>query len=139
MEQQLRSSGRLQVWLANVSAVTASAESWFALRDQKQAARAYREALDYARESGITRDEAKFLERVLPPQTTRILIERTDRCIAEYNKIMQSREEYLPNELDDATEAVMKCICRELSRIHRLTGSFRSLGVMDSWWKQWCT
>ena len=88
--------------------------------------------------SAAIRLEAEKLATLLPRDVLGILVQRVNRCWEQYHDVLRSDEEYLPDEVDKATTAVKRCICRELQRIYDLNGSIPS-GIHSDWWKAYCT
>ena len=60
---------------------------------------------------------------------------RVQRCFDNYKKVLDD-EAYLPGEIDDATNALKRCVCRELSRLNSVNGSI-PFGPMRNWWEQY--
>ena len=44
--------------------------------------------------------------------------------------------DYLPGEIDDATEALKKCVCRELHRLQEVNGNIPH-GILRNYWNQY--
>lgn len=51
-------------------------------------------------------------------------------CWTGYRQVLGGN--YLPTEVDAATDAVQRCVCRELNRIKQLNGN-----ITERWKGQW--
>lgn len=115
---------------AGVSAVAASISVWRKSRDKKQAAKAFDETLAAKRQSDDATGAARQLVSIIPPDVIADLEKRADACWTGYRQVLGGN--YLPNEVDKATDAVQLCVCRELGRINTLNGS-----IPERWMGQW--
>jgi len=72
---------------------------------------------------------------VLPSRTIDIFIKRVNTCWNDYNDALASEDAFSHAELDRATNALVRCICRELSRVYKLNGnSIPDQGQWKVWW-----
>ena len=115
---------------AGITAAAAAVQAWQRLRDAKAAAREFDRAFGASRASREAATAATELVAIIPQDVIRELEARADGCWTSYRKVLGG--EYLPDEIDHATESVQSCVCRELSRIEKLTGS-----IPSRWRDQW--
>jgi hypothetical protein len=117
---------------SGISAASAAIGVWQRERDRKAAAKAFDEALEEQRVSNESTLAGQELAALLPPDILRQLEGRAEACWNKYRKVLGDDKEFLPDEIDNATEAVKACICRELKRIRSLNGN-----IPDRWKKHW--
>jgi hypothetical protein len=122
-----------QFIIAAASAAMQAIQTWLAFRDRKRAAKTYDVALSSALSDVTTAEESHLLTTVVPLHILISLAGRTDNCFNRYSEILKSDQEYLPSEVDDATLALKRCVCRELRRIYELNGSIPP-GKLREWW-----
>ena len=79
----------------------------------------------------------KTVIQLIPGDTLEIFERRILYCKDLYNEMLDSKGEFLPREIDDATAAFMKCICRELTRIIALNGVLPPDPKFQGWWQQY--
>jgi hypothetical protein len=117
-------------FFSGVSAVAAAIKIWEFSRDKKKAAQAF----DATYESTLTSNEsavaAKQLIAIIPPEVIQDLEKRADRCWTGYRLVLGG--DYLPDEVDAATDSVQGCVCREIGRIKKLNGC-----IPERWQDQW--
>lgn len=123
--------------IAAVSAVLQGIRAWIAVRDRKRTADVVDSAVEKASRSAAVRKEAEALVTLLPPDVLATLVERVNSCWEHYHDVLRSDEEFLPGQVDKATSAVKRCICRELQRIYDLNGAIPP-GVLSDWWEAYC-
>jgi hypothetical protein len=115
---------------AGISAAWAAVQAWHHFRDAHKAAATfdatYREALT----SPDASDAAEELAAIIPEHVITDLEGRADSCWNSYRNVLGG--DYLPAEVDKATDAVQACVCRELGRIYTLEGS-----IPPRWQGQW--
>lgn len=119
---------------ATISAGMQAIDLWLNLRDRYKAQTAMRRISDiqYTDEN---RMESQNLVHLLPSDLLVTFSERVNRCFINYKDVLDD-EQYLPKEIDDATEAVKKCVCRELRRLKKLNGSIPN-GLLMRYWNQY--
>lgn len=116
---------------AGVSAAAAAMEIWKKTRDQVAAAKMFDATIETMRADPDTMKAAKELTGIAPPEIIKSLERRADKCWTAYRDVLGGQ--YLPGEVDDATNAVQACVCRELRRVHSLNA-----GKIPKRWKgQW--
>lgn len=84
--------------------------------------------------------DTRVVIQLIPSDTLEIFERRILNCKNMYNEVLDSLGGFLPREIDDATNAFMKCICRELNRIIAINGILPPDPIFEGWWKQYkCT
>ena len=116
---------------AGISAVMASIQVWRKSRDSSAAAQEFDREFDRAKDAPETLAAAEELLSIAPREVIEDLEERADECWNGYRKVLSG--DYLPNEIDKASDSVKACVCRELWRIHKINGG----KIPDRWEKQW--
>jgi hypothetical protein len=115
---------------AGISAAAAAIGVWQKSRDKKEAAAAFDKAYVEERESSRSKDAAQELLSIIPPDVVVGLESRADLCWTGYRTVLGGQ--YLPDEVDRATDAVQACVCRELRRLYKLSGQ-----IPSRWKGQW--
>lgn len=115
---------------AGLSAVAAAVRAWVAFRDRKKAADAFDSTFTHDLNSAEAQAAAKELLDIIPVKVIEDLERRADDCWTGYRKVLGG--DYLPDEVDKATDSVQACVCRELRRIDKLNGS-----IPPRWQGQW--
>jgi len=104
---------------AGISAAAAAVQAWYKYRDAKRAAATFDAEYSAALESKEASDAAHELVTIIPPEVIKDLEARADRCWTGYREVLDG--DYLPDEVEHATDAVQGCVCRGW-RIHRGLG-----------------
>ena len=115
---------------AGISAAAAAVQAWYRHRDAEQAASTFDSVHALALAAPDTAAAAEQLLTVIPEAVIKDLEARADRCWTGYRRVLGG--DYLPDEVDRATDAVQGCVCRELWRINKLNGS-----IPSRWKGQW--
>ncbi len=123
-------------FIAGVAAVMQAIQTWVAVRDSRAAANRFSSTMRAEQTNPQVVREGEILESLIPGAVLDKMIERVNTCWKRYERVLND-EEYLPSEIDDATEAVKRCICRELSRIYDLNGDVPE-GKLQQYWIQYC-
>lgn len=126
-----------EIIIAGISATLQAVDLWLSERDRKQARRAFANAYPRINVDPRLKAEARQLEGLVPAHVLENMQKRVERCWKIYNEILEDEDGYLPQEIDDATIAVRKCICRELRRLYDLNGRIPP-GTLANWWRQYC-
>ena len=105
---------------------------WQKERDYKAASETFKEQFETQLTAQPTQRAAEWLSSVAPSDVIDRLKARSKKCWDRYRHILDSPEDYLPDEVDEATKAVKKCVCRELRRIFELEGK-----LPEEWQEQW--
>jgi hypothetical protein len=116
---------------AGISAAAAAIQVWYKSRDKRTAATEFDNVYEMTFASPEANAAATELVAIIPEEVIRALEERAHSCWTGFRKVLDPQE-YLPEEVDNATEAVQACICRELGRIKKLNGS-----IPNRWLPQW--
>lgn len=115
---------------AGLSAAAAAIGVWQKSRDKKQAAASFDQTFLSKRESVDSQQAAQELVTIIPHDVISQLESRADLCWTGYRTVLGG--DYLPDEVDKATDAVQACVCRELRRISKLNGD-----IPPRWKGQW--
>ena len=115
---------------AGISAAAAAVKAWVGYRDRQKAVEAFDGTFKRTLESPEARAAAEELVKIIPEEVIKDLESRADTCWTGYRKVLGG--DYLPDEVDKATESVQACVCRELTRIQKLNGS-----IPQRWLGQW--
>lgn len=125
-----------EIIIAGISATIQAIDFWLTHRDKFGASRTFESAYPRINTDPSLKAEARALESLVPPEVLDTMQRRVERCWSRYNEVLKDGG-FLPQEVDEATEAVKRCICRELERIRSLNGSIPS-GTLSRWWEQYC-
>jgi hypothetical protein len=116
---------------AGISAAAAAIQVWYKSREKAGAAREFDQVYKKTLESPQAAVAATELVAIIPEEIIRQLETRARACWTGFRKVLDPRE-FLPDEVDNATEAVQACVCRELGRILKLNGE-----IPKEWLPQW--
>jgi len=123
--------------VSGIAAVLQAAQTWIASRDSRRAAAAFSNAISSANLTPALINAANQLTSLAPPSVLNALGTRVESCWTNYVDILNAPGgSYLPQEIDDATEAVKACVCRELQRLRSVNGSLPP-GQLSDWWGQY--
>lgn len=123
--------------VSGISAVLQAVQTWIASRDSGRAAAAFSNTISTATLSPALVNAANQLASLAPPQVVTALGNRVQACWTKYVDILNAPGgSYLPQDIDDATEAVKACVCRELKRLRSVNGSLPP-GQLADWWNQY--
>lgn len=123
------------VIIAIFSAALQSVQTWFQVKDSKKALQAFDKRYNASNTDPQVRREADALIQTIPSDILELMAGRVIACWDGYREVLKG--DYLPSEVDKATESVQSCLCRELSRIYKLTGSIPE-GELRKWWDMYC-
>ncbi len=84
-----------------------------------------------------TFEQGAILADIVPHDVLDLMIQRVRKCWDYYKEVLEAEEDFLPAQVDNATRAFERCICRELKRIMRLNKSLPP-GDLERWWKAYC-
>jgi hypothetical protein len=126
-----------EIIIAGISATLQAVGLWLTVRDRRRARRAFASAYPRINSDPRLKAEARQLENLVPAPVLENMQKGVERCWKSYNDILEDEDGYLPKEIDDATVAVRKCICRELQRLYALNGRIPA-GTLSNWWEQYC-
>ena len=126
------------ILVSGISAVLQAIQTWIAYKDSNRAAEAFEIELKKAPQDQALINEAKYINTLAPPDVISTLTGRANKCWTKYHHIIKAPDgTYMDSEIDDATEAVKRCICRELKRIKSLNGTLPPGGKLNEWWNQY--
>jgi hypothetical protein len=86
-----------------------------------------------SRIDGKLETEAVNLNILIPHEILQRFEDRVSKCWERYNEVLASPGGYLPSEVDDASEALIACICRELRRLKLINGDIPEGKLLDYW------
>jgi hypothetical protein len=115
---------------AGISAAAAAVQAWYRYRDAKLAAATFDTTYQQTLVSPETAAAADELAAIIPQEVIKDLEGRADQCWTGYRNVLGG--DYLPDEVDKATESVQGCVCRELGRLYKLNAS-----IPPRWQGQW--
>jgi type I restriction enzyme, R subunit len=124
--------GIAELAIAAVTAALQAVETWNNFRDRRRARAAHEDAYQRALSDPQTREEALQVTSAVPEDVVQMLKDRVDECWDRYREVLDN-EEYLPQEIDDATKAIKRCVCRELRRLQSLAGELPPGKLSESW------
>lgn len=129
--------GRMSAELivSGISATLEAVQTWLQLRDRKKAAAAFSRA---STQSKAFEHNVEQLVSLVPPDVLELMDKRVRRCWVRYSEVLVDEDSFLPPEVDDATDAVKRCVCRELQRIRSLNGEVLPPGILSDWWAAYC-
>lgn len=108
-------------------------KAWYDIGDRQAARRKLeQEHMEKTAGSPEVVQEAQQLVILIPEDILRSFQERTEKCWTRY-KIVLSAPGYLPEEVDEATQAVIACVCRELNRLFEVNKNIPD-GVLKNYW-----
>jgi type I restriction enzyme, R subunit len=113
-------------------------KTWFDIGDKKEARRQAKKILEQQSVEKTESlpeiiEEGQRLLSVVPEDILRSFQERTEKCWSRYSHVLGSAE-YLPDEVDEATQAVIACVCRELNRLFEVNKSIPE-GTLKKYWE----
>lgn len=122
--------------VSGISAVLQAAQTWIAYKDSKRAAEEFRLEIGRGAQSPALANAASQLS-LAPPNVVAALGTRVEECWNKYYEMLTAPSgTYMPTDLDDATEAVKRCVCRELKRLKAVNGHLPP-GKFTEWWRQY--
>jgi len=124
-------------FIAGISAAFEAIQTWLQFQDGRRADEVFERQFRSTLSSADTEQRAAALSSVVPEAVLNDLMERARQCWARYRHVLVANE-FLPAEIDEATTAVRKCVCRELGRIVELNGSIPD-AQLDAQWNCFCT
>jgi len=111
-------------------------ETWVTFRDRKQALEQFESSYLTSLNLEVPTREVTLLNEILPADVLALMVKRTENCMEKYKAVLADDTKYFPEDVDNATQAVKACVCRELRRIHELNGSLPQHGSLGAWWTQ---
>lgn len=123
--------------IAAFSAAMQTIQTWFAARDARKASKKANSAYKRTHEAKLAVTEGNRLSRIVPDDVLQAMEQRVMNCWQRYRDVMDPNQGRMPGEIDEATEALKRCLCEELRRINDLNGSIPS-GKLRKWWETYC-
>ena len=81
--------------------------------------------------------EVSQLQMLIPDEVLTTFERRIERCWKMYNAVLAT-DDYLPTDIDNASLALQKCICRELNRLLIVNGEIPNGHMLNYWNKYKC-
>src|SRR5713226_3033604 len=116
--------------LASLTALMQSVQTWYQVKDSRLASLAFSRKLREIDERSSTgrvsegaihlQAQARQLTMIVPKQVLDKIGERLEKCWTRYHEVLSG--DFLPAEIDEATQSVKRCVCRELNRMYELSG-----------------
>ena len=123
--------------VSGISAVLQAAQTWMTYRDARRASNAFESVIGTGESNPVLAQTTRQLINLAPEKEVQSLGLRVEKCWVRYSEILDSEEgSYMPQEIDSATEAVKRCICRELKRLKSINGSLPP-GKLSEWWSEY--
>jgi type I restriction enzyme R subunit len=107
---------------------------WQTQKDREKAKQALVEAKSKTMEPS-TVEEGVRLQSLIPRSTIDLMTQRVDKCFTNYEEVLDD-EKFLPKQIDNATVALIECICSELRRIKLLNGDMPTT-TLKKYWEQY--
>jgi hypothetical protein len=127
-----------ELFVASLSAGLQAIQTWIAVRDRKVAEESYKSTVNSLITGRDTTEEAKALESCVPPNILNVMMRRADICFTRFQEVINPGTNFLPAEVDEATQALKACVCRELKRIIVINGSIPSQKLQILWQRYEC-
>ena len=119
--------------VATISAGMQAIDLWINFKDRFKAREAMKQ-ISVIQNTPENQAEAKNLS-LIPLNLLDKFSDRVKRCFDNYEEVLND-DEYLPREIDEATEALKRCVCRELRRLNSVNGGI-PLGILQRYWNQY--
>ena len=112
-------------------------KAWYDIGDKREARRQAQrkleqESIEKTENQPEIIEEAQRLNNLVPEDILRAFQERTEKCWVRYKNVLGSPG-YLPEEVDEATQAVIACVCRELNRLFEVNRTIPD-GTLKNYW-----
>lgn len=91
-----------------------------------------------SRVDGKLESEAVELNTIVPHQILSKFEDRVQKCWDRYNEVLATENGFLPSEIDEATSALISCICRELKRLNVVNRGIPHGKLLEYWKKYEC-
>jgi hypothetical protein len=115
--------------VSGIAAILQAVQTWYQVRDSRRASEQLNQR-DLKTHSPEIVAAATKLATIVPQPVLDAIQARLDACWTNYKKVLDHPEDYGPSETDDATSAVIKCVCREVARVSKLNGGVVPDGPM---------
>lgn len=104
---------------------------WQTQKDRKKAKQALIEAKSKTTEPSTVEEGVKLIS-LIPKSTLDLMTQRVNHCFTNYEEVLED-EKYLPKQIDNATIALIECICSELRRIKLVNGDLPTTTLKKYW------
>lgn len=121
--------------ISGISALLQATQTWVQYRDSRRASVAFKEEIEKAPHRPEIINEAATISSMVPQPILDRLVERAEECWEKYGHVLDGG--YLPEEVDEHTENVKACVCRELRRIKSLNNAIPG-GKLSEFWDAHC-
>jgi hypothetical protein len=121
--------------ISGLSAALQAIQTWYQIRDSREAARVFDTEYRLQLDSPAMKTAARRLENLVPDAILETMKQRVQSCWTRYQEVLTGG--FLPGEIDEATQSLKLCVCRELRRIRELNGSLPA-GILSEWWDAYC-
>jgi hypothetical protein len=123
--------------IAAASAVLQAIQTWLQYRDRKETTKSFDSSFKQRQEDPATKAEAETLVNLVPVDILGMMTNRVDACWKHFRQVIDPNSQYLDPQIDEQTEAVKRCICRELRRLYQINKSIPP-GQLQLWWNEYC-
>jgi hypothetical protein len=114
-----------EIVIAGFHAMLTAIDIWAKERDRMKAHREFDRTYPEINTNAELKGHARRLEALAPSYVIDELQRRAERCRTDYYNVPKDDRSYSPREIDDATEAVKRCLCRELRRMLAVNAELR--------------
>jgi hypothetical protein len=121
--------------VAGIAATLQAVQTWYQARDSHRASTQMEKRVEKTTNPDVSKAAAE-LATIVPQPVLDTIQKRLDKCWTQYQSVLERPREYTPAEIDDATAAVVKCVCREVMRVHDLNGGHIPEGPMKEFFKR---
>lgn len=119
--------------ISGFSAALQAVQTWLQFRDRKRAAVAFKSRYTEAQTEPKIQQQAATLRTLVPQNILDVMGKRVQNCWDNYETVLENDKKYLPGQVDDATDAMIACACRELNRIYKLNKNIPEGPLRDFW------
>lgn len=109
---------------------------WYEIKDKKRVIEKLSEqSAEETRKEFSIQVDAHNISLLISEEILITFQKRIKECETMYIKVLDSRDDFLEEQITNATNAYIKCYCRELNRINQING-FIPDGQMKRFWEQ---
>ena len=123
--------------IAAFSAAMQVVQAWRGFRDRTKAFEKAGRAYERTRKAALATTQGNRLQRIVPDDILDAMEKRVTNCWSSYKDVLDPAQNQSFREIDNATEALKTCLCRELGLISSLNGSI-PYGKLRDWWTRFC-
>ena len=125
----------LELIIATISIGMKAVELWHKSKDRDVVSNKLKEAKKLQYTPEIQNEAREFEQLLIPKNILDGFKNRIKRCWDSYAEIVNSPD-YLPQEVEEASKAVISCVCRELLIIHGINRSIPP-AKLSEWWENY--